>query len=89
MRTLTPVIAGVSRMHYRRFTFYNIIGGVLWATGFLLLGWALGTRFPGIADSLDIVVLGIIVLSLLPLGIEYLRQRRRTSRAIEPEPPAG
>ena len=89
VRTVTPVIAGASRMHYRRFTVYNIIGGVLWATGFVTLGWALGTRFPGIADYLDIVVVGIIVLSLLPLGIEYLRQRRRASRAMEPEPPTG
>ena len=89
MRTLTPVIAGASRMHYRRFTVYNVLGGVLWATGFLTLGWALGTRFPGIADYLDIVVVGIVVLSLLPLGVEYLRQRRRSSRAMAPEPPTG
>jgi membrane-associated protein len=89
VRTLTPVIAGASRMHYRRFTLYNIIGGVLWAAGFLTLGWALGTRFPGIADYLGIVVLAIIVLSLLPLGIEALRHRRGASRTMEPEPPAG
>jgi membrane-associated protein len=89
VRTLTPVIAGASRMQYRRFTIYNIIGGVLWATSFLTLGWALGTRFPGIADYLDIVVVGIIVLSLLPLGIEYARQQRRANRTMEPEPPGG
>ena len=86
---MTPVIAGASRMHCRRFTVYNVIGGVLWATGFLALGWALGTRFPGIADYLDIVVVGIIVLSLLPLGIEYVRQRRKARRTVESGPPAG
>ncbi|MEP6625548.1 MAG: VTT domain-containing protein [Acidimicrobiia bacterium] len=76
VRTFAPVVAGASRMNHRRFTIYNVVGGTLWATGVLLLGWALGRRFPNIGDSLDLVIVVIVALSVIPLGVEFLRHRR-------------
>ncbi len=76
VRTFAPVVAGASRMNHRRFTIYNVVGGTLWATGVLLLGWALGRRFPTIGDSLDLVIVVIVALSVIPLGVEFLRHRR-------------
>ncbi len=76
VRTFTPIVAGASKMHHRTFTIYNVIGGTAWVVLVTTLGWALGTKFPGIADSLDIAILVIVALSLVPVAIEYRRHRR-------------
>jgi membrane-associated protein len=76
VRTFAPIVAGASKMHWRTFSVYNVIGGTTWVVLLMGLGWALGTRYPGIADSLDLAILVIVAISLVPLGIEYLRHRR-------------
>lgn len=76
VRTFAPIVAGASKMHRRTFTIYNVVGGTAWVVLLTTLGWALGTRFPGIADSLDVAILVIVALSLIPIAIEYLRHRR-------------
>ena len=81
VRTFAPIVAGASKMKYRApFVLYNIIGGTLWATLMLCLGYALGKKFPKIGNYLDYAVLVIVVLSLCPIAFEYLRQRRKSSR---------
>jgi membrane-associated protein len=77
VRTFVPVIAGATRMPRRLFTKYNVVGGTVWATAVLLLGWSLGKRFPKLGDSLDLVIIAIVFLSLVPIGIEYIRHKRR------------
>jgi membrane-associated protein len=75
VRTFTPIIAGVSKMHYRTFVTYNIIGGMLWALGVTLLGYFLG-QVDFIADNLEITILAIVAISCLPVVIEVVRHRR-------------
>lgn len=77
VRTFCPIAAGASEMHYRTFVKYNIIGGVVWAVGFTQLGYWVGHAFPGIADNLEIAVVVIVAFSLVPLGIEFWRHRRK------------
>ena len=81
VRTFAPIVAGASKMHYRTFVLYNIIGGVLWSTLMLCLGYGLGKKFPGIGNYLDYAVVIIVVLSLIPIAFEYLRQRRKAAKA--------
>lgn len=76
VRTFAPVLAGVGRMHYPLFVRYNVLGGLLWTVGLTLAGYFLGTLLPGIADYLDAVIIGIIVLSLLPLAHRWWQGRR-------------
>lgn len=76
VRTFAPIVAGASTMHRRTFTIYNVIGGTAWVVLLTTLGWALGTRFPAIADSLDLAILVIVALSLVPFAVEYFRHRR-------------
>ena len=71
-------------MRYRTFVTFNVIGGVGWATLMLTAGWALGKAFPAIGSSLDYVLLVIIAVSLIPVGIEYLRHRRHPERETTP-----
>jgi membrane-associated protein len=81
VRTFAPIVAGASKMEYRKFVLYNIIGGAAWATAMLCLGYGLGKKFPGIGNYLDYAILVIVVLSLCPIAFEFLRQRRRANRA--------
>jgi membrane-associated protein len=76
VRTFAPVVAGVSRMRYRTFVTYNVIGGVLWGAGVTLLGYFLG-EIEFVADNIEPIILGIIALSVLPIVIEVLRARRQ------------
>ncbi|AXI78879.1 DedA family protein [Peterkaempfera bronchialis] len=75
IRTFTPVVAGVSRMSYRTFTVYNIVGGVLWGSGVTLLGHVLG-RIAFVRDHIELILVGIVLLSVVPVAVELLRARR-------------
>jgi len=77
VRTFTPIVAGVSNMHYSTFVRFNIIGGILWGAGITLLGYTLGRAFPAIGDNLEIAILVIIAVSLLPIAFEFIRHRRK------------
>jgi membrane-associated protein len=75
VRTFAPFVAGIGAMPYRRFFAYNVIGGMLWVGLLVPAGYFFG-NLPVVRDNFSIVVLAIIGVSLLPLVIEYLRQRR-------------
>ena len=77
VRTFTPIVAGTSNMHYRTFVKFNVIGGVIWAVGFVLLGYWLGSAFPWIGDNLELAVIVIVLFSVVPIGIEVWRHRRK------------
>jgi membrane-associated protein len=79
IRTFAPVVAGVGQMPYRQFLLYNIAGGVGWVTSMTWAGYLLGQAVPNIAEHIHVVVGIVILLSLIPIGIEILRERRRRS----------
>ena len=76
MRTFAPFVAGIGHMLYKRFVLFSIAGAVLWINSLVLAGYFFG-NIPLIKDNLTLVILGIIVLSLLPGLLHYLRQRAR------------
>lgn len=77
VRTFAPIVAGVGTMRYRLFAAYNLIGGLLWAVGITTLGWALGKRYPWMGDKIEVLVVVIVAVSVLPIGVEFLRHRRQ------------
>jgi membrane-associated protein len=77
VRTFVPVVAGMAKMGYRRYTLYNVIGGVGWIWGMLFIGYFLGHYIPGIDRHIETVIALVILLSLLPGIIGWLRARRR------------
>jgi membrane-associated protein len=79
IRTFAPVVAGVGQMSYPRFLFYNVAGGVGWVASMTWAGYLLGRVVPDIDRHIHILVIVVIVLSLIPIGVEILRERRRTS----------
>jgi membrane-associated protein len=80
VRTFTPIVAGASGMHYRTFLRYNVVGGVLWACGVTILGYFLG-QIAFVRDNIEFILVGIVVVSVIPVAIEFLRSRRRRAAA--------
>jgi membrane-associated protein len=78
VRTFAPAVAGAAGMNYRRFVTYNVVGGLLWVWGMVLLGYYLGTVIPNIDRNIHYVILVVVALSLLPPVIEILRERRKS-----------
>jgi membrane-associated protein len=70
-RTFVPVIAGIGKMDYRRFLFFNLIGGFIWAVGVTLLGYFLGSVIPDVDRYLLPIAFGIILITILP-GLWHL-----------------
>ncbi|MEV0926524.1 DedA family protein [Streptomyces spongiicola] len=79
VRTFTPIIAGVSRMNYRSFVTFNIIGGVLWGAGVTLLGAALG-KVDFVHKNIEAILIAIVLLSVLPIVIEFMRARSKSKK---------
>jgi membrane-associated protein len=78
VRTFTPIVAGAGRMHYRTFLAYNAIGGLLWGSGVTTLGYFLG-QVAFVRDHIELILIAIVVVSVVPIGVELLRARRRSA----------
>lgn len=76
VRTLAPVMAGCSRMNYRTFVTFNVIGGISWGVGVTTLGYFLG-QVEFVREHIEMIILGIVALSVLPIAVELLKARRR------------
>ncbi|MGW0701956.1 DedA family protein [Streptomyces sp. NPDC002867] len=79
VRTFTPIVAGVSRMNYRSFITFNVVGGVLWGAGVTLLGAALG-KVEFVHKNIEAILILIVLISVLPIVIEFLRARSKNKK---------
>lgn len=76
VRTFAPFVAGVGKMSYPHFIAYNVIGGVAWVMLFGLAGFFFG-NIPVVKDNFSLMILGIIMVSLLPMLVEWLKTRKK------------
>jgi len=87
VRTFAPVVAGASRMEYRKFLSFNIIGALLWAAGVTYIGYALGGTFEALGIEIDHVLLPIIALiilvSVLPPAIHIFKSKKNRTALWE------
>lgn len=77
VRTFAPVVAGASKMPRARFFSFNIIGGVAWGAGMPLLGYWVGNKIPGLDKYIEIVLLGVVVVSIA-LGLFHILKDKDT-----------
>lgn len=75
IRTFAPILAGVGKMNYQTFFFYNIIGGALWAIGLPVLGYFLGNIIPDADRYIIPTVIAIVILSFLPPVMHIIREK--------------
>jgi membrane-associated protein len=79
IRTFAPFVAGVGKMNYARFLFFNVTGGIIWVLSFLLGGHYFG-NIPVIKRNFHIVIVAIIIISCIPGVIEFLRARKQAGK---------
>jgi membrane-associated protein len=78
VRTVMNPLAGALRIDAKAFTRWQVVGGVIWTIGLVLAGHALGSRIPNIDRYLLPIIALIVVVSLIPIGLELLKHRRRS-----------
>jgi membrane-associated protein len=90
IRTFAPLVAGIGRMRYRDFLYYNVFGGIGWVLSMTTLGYLFGSIVP--AKKLEYIIIAVIVISIAPMGIPivkgWLAKRRSAKLAETPENPA-
>lgn len=95
LRTFAPVVAGVGRMEYRRFLFYNVFGGCGWVASMVLIGYFLPTVIDPmlrpifgpdfeVRDHIEKVIIAVVLLSIMPAGLLWLRNRFKGDAAQTP-----
>ena len=89
IRTFVPVVAGVGHMEYRKFFAFNVLGGLLWAVGVTLLGYALGESIPDIDRYLLPIIGCIVAVSFVPVFLELRKARRRRGSGPDEVPVAA
>jgi len=75
VRTFAPFVAGIGKMNYSKFAFYNISGAIAWVVSFLLGGYFFG-NLPAVKDHFHIVIFAIIIVSVIPIVIEFFKSKR-------------
>lgn len=79
VRSLTPFVAGMSLMPYKKFFTYNFIGGLIWVCFFVLGGYFFG-NIPYVRENFPMVLVAVVILSMIPVAVEILRKRPIFSR---------
>jgi membrane-associated protein len=81
IRTYAPLAAGIAHYTYRKFTLWNILGAVAWSVSVILLGSWLG-HFDIIANNIDLIAVAMVLVSVIPWGIEFLMRRRNRGTMV-------
>jgi membrane-associated protein len=76
VRTFVPFVAGAGAMTYSKFALYNVVGGIAWVVICTMAGYAFGT-VPVVKENFELVVIGIIAVSLIPIVVEWIKARKK------------
>ncbi|MCY2931908.1 MAG: VTT domain-containing protein [Planctomycetota bacterium] len=76
IRTFAPFVAGIGSMTYWKFLTYNVVGGIAWVVGLTMLGYACA-GLDAVEKHFELVIIAIVLISILPMVIEYVRHRKR------------
>lgn len=89
IRTFVPIVAGMVKMDYRKFTLYNVTGSFAWVFSMMFAGLILGRQFPWIKDRLEIIVIAIILVTTLPVIIKFALGGKKEDYNESPEDELG
>jgi membrane-associated protein len=84
VRTFAPFVAGIGAMTYWRFLAYNVVGGILWVAVCLFAGYFFG-NLPIVKNNFSLAIIAIVILSVMPAVVEYVRHRREAKRVTAPD----
>jgi membrane-associated protein len=80
VRTFVPILAGMVRIEFGKFLFFNIVGAAIWIIVMVMAGNILGNAFPSITEHLEIIVVGMVLLSAVPVVLSWFRHRNLVSK---------
>jgi membrane-associated protein len=83
IRTFAPIFAGVVKVDLKKFSIYNIVGSVAWVITLTLTGYFLGRRYPQLKDYLQYIVIGLIVITSIPLIIAFFKRKLVANKTEE------
>src|ERR1700682_4213973 len=89
IRTFCPPVAGAAGMPYSRYLTYDIFGGILWVGSMILGGYSLGRSIPNIGQRIHYVIAAVVLLSVLPVIIGIMKERRKSKSTPATAPPAA
>lgn len=85
IRTFAPVMAGVVQLNYRQFVLYSIVGSVSWTFSITLIGYFLGNTIPWIKDYLEYIIIGLIIITAIPIVRTFRKERALRKQQQERE----
>ncbi len=74
IRTIVPFVVGIGQLHYPKFIKFNALGGIIWVTLFIIIGYLFG-NIPAVKEHFTLIILAIIFLSLLPIIIAFIKNK--------------
>jgi membrane-associated protein len=77
IRTFAPILAGVIKIDFKKFMFYNIVGAIAWIGSIASIAYFLGKQFPSIENYIGYIVIGLIVITTIPVLMTYLKSRKK------------
>lgn len=82
IRTFAPIVAGIVKMDLKKFALFNILGCVAWVSSMILAGYFLGKAIPGLQDHLELIVIGMVLITTAPVLIKLMSSRRKKSTSV-------
>lgn len=89
IRTFAPIVAGIVKMEFKKFTLFNMIGCIAWVSFMILAGFYLGKAIPGLQEHLEWIVLGIVVITTGPVLFKLLFKTKKVSKTPVPSDSAN
>jgi membrane-associated protein len=80
VRTFVTILAGMAKIDFAKFLIFNLLGASIWVLTMVLAGHFLGRLFPGITSYLEIIVVGMILVSAIPVIITWFRNRNLVTK---------
>jgi membrane-associated protein len=84
VRTFVPVVAGIGKMDYARYTMLNLVGAAAWILSLTLTGYFLGAAFPDVVNHIEVVIVAVVVLSMVPIVVAWWRRRKASQAGAAP-----
>ncbi|MEO5976033.1 MAG: VTT domain-containing protein [Chryseolinea sp.] len=75
VRTFVPILAGMVKIEFKKFLFYNLLGAALWISTLVLSGYWLGSIFPSLVDNVEFIIVGLIIVTAIPVVISYRKAK--------------